>query len=351
MLDFTGGLDGKEFTCNAGNLGWIPGSGISPGEGNGYQLHYSHLENSMDRGAWQAIGHGVQTGLRMKHTHSSYRWGIWGPERQEGCPTGQWDGQGSDPISGPGFLPLALQGSVLSGKLPFGRWDSTLFVVATSWSTRLSLHPFPEALLLPQPPCLSFWSWDILGRNEPSFWHWELCPSSGCIWNNWGLENMAEDWCSTQLRHLFFHQIFIEHQLGNKHHETGWDNWLVFRLMRNKQLECSLGSARRWKTGAIWAHGEAIAPSVGRGWAESWVLRPRLSGDKLSRQKKSPQMGEVRREIEKEMWSGQGIFRVCPRLSVWSSGCWCGAVRWKRSVEQIVKTLWDIYGTWVLNDR
>ena len=41
MLDFTGDLDGKEFTCNAGNLGSIPGLGISPGEGNGYPLHYS----------------------------------------------------------------------------------------------------------------------------------------------------------------------------------------------------------------------------------------------------------------------------------------------------------------------
>ena len=119
----------------------------------------------------------------------------------------------------------------------------------------------------PQPPCSSFWSLDILGRNEPSSWHWELSPSRGCIWNNWGLENMAEDWCIIQLRHLFFHQIVTEHQLGNKHHATGWDDWLVFRLMRNKQLACSLGSAMRWKTGAIRTQEEAIKPSVGRGWA------------------------------------------------------------------------------------
>ena len=37
----------------------IPGSGRSPEEGIGYPLQYSHLENSMDRGAWQAIVHGV----------------------------------------------------------------------------------------------------------------------------------------------------------------------------------------------------------------------------------------------------------------------------------------------------
>ena len=49
-----GGTDGKEFACNAGGLGLIPGSGISPGEGNGNPFHYSCLENSMDRRAWLA---------------------------------------------------------------------------------------------------------------------------------------------------------------------------------------------------------------------------------------------------------------------------------------------------------
>ena len=41
--------------CNVGDQGSIPGSGRSPGEGNGYPLEYSCLENSMDRGAWRAI--------------------------------------------------------------------------------------------------------------------------------------------------------------------------------------------------------------------------------------------------------------------------------------------------------
>ena len=45
---------GKESTCNAGDLGSIPGSGRSPGEGKGYPLHYSGLENAMD-----CIVHGV----------------------------------------------------------------------------------------------------------------------------------------------------------------------------------------------------------------------------------------------------------------------------------------------------
>ena len=50
---------GKESTCNAGDLGSIPGSGRSPEEGNGNPLQYPCLENSMDRGAWQGTVHGV----------------------------------------------------------------------------------------------------------------------------------------------------------------------------------------------------------------------------------------------------------------------------------------------------
>ena len=52
-------LDSKESTCNAGDMGLIPGSERYPGEGNGYPLQYSCLENSMDRGAWRATIHGV----------------------------------------------------------------------------------------------------------------------------------------------------------------------------------------------------------------------------------------------------------------------------------------------------
>ena len=49
---FPGGSDGKVSACNVGDLGLIPGSGRSSGEGNGNPLQYSCLENSMDRGAW-----------------------------------------------------------------------------------------------------------------------------------------------------------------------------------------------------------------------------------------------------------------------------------------------------------
>ena len=48
------GKDGKEFSCNAGNPGLIPGLGRSPEEENGYPSQYSFLENFMDRGPWHA---------------------------------------------------------------------------------------------------------------------------------------------------------------------------------------------------------------------------------------------------------------------------------------------------------
>ena len=49
----------KDLPATAGNLGWIPGSGRSPGEGNGNLLQNSCLRNPMERGAWQATVHGV----------------------------------------------------------------------------------------------------------------------------------------------------------------------------------------------------------------------------------------------------------------------------------------------------
>ena len=58
-MGFPGGSDGKESACNAGDLGLIPESGRSPGEGNGYPLQYFCLENPMDRRAWWATVHGV----------------------------------------------------------------------------------------------------------------------------------------------------------------------------------------------------------------------------------------------------------------------------------------------------
>ena len=59
-MGFPGGSDGKESSCNVGDLGLIPGWGKSPGEGHGNPLQYSCLDNPMDRGAWWTTVHGSQ---------------------------------------------------------------------------------------------------------------------------------------------------------------------------------------------------------------------------------------------------------------------------------------------------
>ena len=51
---FPGGSDGKEYACNARDMGLIPWSERSPGGRHGNPLQYSCLENPMDRGAWWA---------------------------------------------------------------------------------------------------------------------------------------------------------------------------------------------------------------------------------------------------------------------------------------------------------
>ena len=59
IMGFPGGSDSKESACIAGDLGLIPESRRSPGEGNGNPLQYSCLENPMDGEAWQATVHAV----------------------------------------------------------------------------------------------------------------------------------------------------------------------------------------------------------------------------------------------------------------------------------------------------
>ena len=70
-MGFPCGSAGKESACNEGNLGLIPGLGRAPGEGKGYPLQYSGLENSMD-----CIVHGVaksRTPLSNFHFQSAYK--------------------------------------------------------------------------------------------------------------------------------------------------------------------------------------------------------------------------------------------------------------------------------------
>ena len=70
-MGFPDGSGGKESACNAGDPGSIPGLGRSPGEGNGYPLPFSCLENSRDRGAWWATVYGItKSWTQLNNQHS-----------------------------------------------------------------------------------------------------------------------------------------------------------------------------------------------------------------------------------------------------------------------------------------
>ena len=64
-----GSSDSKESVCNAEDLSSTPGSGNSPGEGNGSPVQYSWLQNSIDRGAWWTTVHGVSKELNKIEQH------------------------------------------------------------------------------------------------------------------------------------------------------------------------------------------------------------------------------------------------------------------------------------------
>ena len=86
------GSDSKVSACNVGDPGSIPGSGRSPGEGNGNPLQYSCLENSKDWGAWWATVHGVTKSWTQLSDFTYGMWDLSSPTRDETCasPALQW---------------------------------------------------------------------------------------------------------------------------------------------------------------------------------------------------------------------------------------------------------------------
>ena len=106
---FSGGSVVKNLPANAGNVGLIPGLGSSPGEGNGYPLPCSCLENPMDRGAWQTTVHGVARVrhdllLFLSYQHSPIQWSSL-PEFYLASSFGTSGGEGSS-YSQPRCLPI-----------------------------------------------------------------------------------------------------------------------------------------------------------------------------------------------------------------------------------------------------
>ena len=94
---FPCGSAGKESACNAGDLDSIPGLGGSPGEGKGFPLQYSGLENSMD-----CLVHGVAKSWTRLSDFHSFPWGLpqWLSSKESACNAGDIGDTGSIPGSG-----------------------------------------------------------------------------------------------------------------------------------------------------------------------------------------------------------------------------------------------------------
>ena len=73
---------GKESACSTGDPGSTPGLGRFPGEGNGYPLQYSCLENPMDGGAWWAAVHGVTESGTTERLTLHFSGGKWSENMQ-----------------------------------------------------------------------------------------------------------------------------------------------------------------------------------------------------------------------------------------------------------------------------
>ena len=156
-MDFPGSSDGKASAYNAGDPGSIPGSGRSPGEGNGNPLQYSCLENPMDPGAWWATIHGVaKSRTRLSDFQFHFHFGL--PVvaqtvknlpivRESQVRSLGWE----DPLE----KEMATHSHILAWKIPwveeFGRLQSMGSQrVGHDWMTSLSLWNCPASCVITQ---------------------------------------------------------------------------------------------------------------------------------------------------------------------------------------------------------
>ena len=146
-MGFPGGSAGEESACNAGDLGSIPGLGRSPGEGKGYPLQYSGLENSMD---W--IVHGVtKSRTRLSSFHFTSLLVLVGP-----------------------VLSLCLTEELPACFLNIPSVSpSVLTVLSSSAAVHLPVaSPLSSLLAEPCPP-------GFLSLPAPGTWERHLCPPAG----------------------------------------------------------------------------------------------------------------------------------------------------------------------------
>ena len=140
LKTFPGGSDGKESTCDVGDLGSLPGLGRSPGGGHGNPLQYPCLENPMDGEAWWAAVYGVaqsQTQLKRLSSSSSSRAPLrelpwWFSSQESTCHAKDVcliPGSGRSPGGGCGN---PLQYSCLENPMDGGAWWATVPKVAKS---------------------------------------------------------------------------------------------------------------------------------------------------------------------------------------------------------------------------
>ena len=134
LIGKTHGSDGKESTCDAGDLGSNPGSGRSPGGGHGNPIQYSHLENSMDEET-----HGVQSigsqGLRHASAEPLWLGFAGGSDRKESTCNAEDPGLILGPRRSPGEgNDNLLQYSCLENPMDRGAWQAIVHGVAKSWT-------------------------------------------------------------------------------------------------------------------------------------------------------------------------------------------------------------------------
>ena len=123
--------------CNVGDLGLIPGLGRSPGEGNGYPLQYSGLENSMDKGAWRATAHGVAKSWTWLNDFT-FTGSL--ADKESACNSGDLGsipGLGRSPGEGNGY---PLQFSGLENSMDKGAWQATVRGITKSWRPQSNFH-------------------------------------------------------------------------------------------------------------------------------------------------------------------------------------------------------------------